>query len=159
MNKHYKSSTRVITKHINSQFFKKIICIMSKKISPKFLEGMSYKTKKNKIDTWKIVIAIPKEKQAIIVLLESLEGNAKAEKAVSELTAIDVDNENVMKLLIEKLEKVFESDKIDKACLVYSRFINFHKLDEMSITDYITIITIFLLSLLTLYHCISLLLG
>ena len=32
------------------------------------------------IDMWKIVAAIPKEQQAIIVFLESLTGNAKAEK-------------------------------------------------------------------------------
>ena len=66
---------------------------------------MSYKTWKNKTDMWKIVTAIPKEQQAIIVLLESLEGNFKAEKAVSELTSIDVNNENKMKLLIEKFLK------------------------------------------------------
>ena len=66
---------------------------------------MSYKTWKNKTDMWKIVTAIPKEQQAIIVLLESLEGNFKAEKAVSELTSTDVNNENKMKLLIEKFLK------------------------------------------------------
>ena len=88
---------------------------------------MSYKNWKNEIDMWKIVTAIPKEQQAIIVILESLEGNVKSEKAVSESTATDVNNENGMKLLIEKLNKVFESDKIDEAYLVYSRFINFHE--------------------------------
>ena len=100
---------------------------MSKKTPPKFLEGVSHKNWKNEIDMWKIATAIPKEQQAIIVILESLEGNAKAEKAVSELTATDVNNENGMKLLIEKLSKVFESDKINEAYLVYSRFINFHE--------------------------------
>ena len=85
---------------------------------------------------WKIVTAIPKEQQAIIVLLESFEGNGKAEKAVWELTAADVNNKNGMKLLIEKSDKVFESDKIDETYLVYSRFINFHKSDEMLMTDY-----------------------
>ena len=104
---------------------------MSKKTLPKFLEGMSYKTWKNKIDMWKIITTIPKEQQAIIVLLPSLEGNAKAEGAVSELTTTDVNNENGVQLLIKKLDKVFESDKIDEAYLVYSRFINFHKSDEM----------------------------
>ena len=74
---------------------------------------MSSKTWKNKIDLWKIVTGIPKEQQAIIVLLESDEGNAKAEKAVSQLTATSVYNENGMKLLTEKLDEVFESDKID----------------------------------------------
>ena len=75
---------------------------------------------KHKIYIWKIVTGIPKEQQAIIVLLELPEGNAKAEKAVSELTATDINNENGMKLLIEKLDKVFESDKKDEAYLVYS---------------------------------------
>ena len=111
---------------------------MSKKTLPKFLEGMPYKTWKNKIDMWKIVTAVPKEQQAITLLLESLEDNNKAEKAKSELTASDVNDENGMKVLIEKLDKVFESDKINEAYLVYARFINFQKSDEMSMTDYIT---------------------
>ena len=98
---------------------------------------MSYKTWTNKIDMWKVATVIPKEQQATIVLLESLEGNAKAEKAVSELTATDVNYENGMNLLIEKFDKLFESDKINEACPVYSRFITFHKSDEISMTDYI----------------------
>ena len=57
----------------------------------KIPRGNAYNTWNN---MWKIVTAIPKEQQAIVVLLESLEGNAKAEKAVSELTAIDVNIEN-----------------------------------------------------------------
>ena len=57
---------------------------------------------------WKIVTAIPKEQQAIIVLLELLARNAKAEKALSELTATDVNNENGLKLLIEKLESIWK---------------------------------------------------
>ena len=56
---------------------------------------------------------------------------------MSELTATDVNNENGMKLLIEKLNEVFQSEKIDEAYLVYSRFIIFHKSDEMSMTVYI----------------------
>ena len=38
---------------------------------------------------------------------------------MAELTATDVNNENGMKLLTEKLVKVFQSDKIDEAYLVY----------------------------------------
>ena len=67
---------------------------MSKKTPPKSQEGMMYKTWKNKTDMWKM----PKEQQAIIVLLEALAGNAKAEKAVSELTATDINNENGLKI-------------------------------------------------------------
>ena len=98
---------------------------------------MSYKIWTNKIDMWKVATVIPKEQQAIIVLLESLEGNAKAKKAVSELRATHVNYENGMNLLMEKLDILFESDKIEEACPVYSRFINLHKSDEISMTDYI----------------------
>ena len=51
---------------------------MSKKTPQKFLEGMTYKTWKIKPDMWKIVTAILKEQQAIILLLEPFTGNAKA---------------------------------------------------------------------------------
>ena len=45
---------------------------------------MSYKSWKNKINMWKLVTLVKKEEQVIIVLLDC---NAKAEKAVCELTA------------------------------------------------------------------------
>ena len=98
---------------------------------------MSYKTWKSKNNIWEIVTAIPKEQQAIIVLLESFEGNPKAQKAVSELTATEANHENGMKLLREKLARVFESDKIDEVYIVYLRLKNRHKSDEMPMTDYI----------------------
>ena len=78
---------------------------MSKKNPTKFIEGMLHKTWKNKIDMWQIVTAISKEQQGIIILLKSIEGNAKTEKAVPELMATDINNENGMKLLLEKLDK------------------------------------------------------
>ena len=75
----------------------------------------------------KIATSIPKEQQAITVILESLEGNAKAEKAVSELTATDVHTESGVTILIKKLYKVFKSVKINEAYLTYLKFINFQK--------------------------------
>ena len=56
---------------------------------------------------------------------------------MSELTATGINNENRMKLLIEKLDIVFESDRNDEAYLACSRFINFSKSDEMSMIHYI----------------------
>ena len=104
---------------MNFLIFLKIIFIFLKKTSHNSRRECGIK-QKNKIDTWKIVTPIPKEQQAIIAPLEFLEGNAKAEKAAAELTATDVNNKNGMKLLIEKSDKIFESDKIDEAYLVYS---------------------------------------
>ena len=88
---------------------------------------MEYLIKRGKIDMSKIATSIPKEQQAIIVILELLEGNAKAEKAVSELTATDVDTESGVTILIKKLDKVFKSVKINEAYLTFSKFINFQK--------------------------------
>ena len=59
---------------------------MSKKSPPKFKDGVSYVSSKNKIEIWALVTSIPKKEQAIVVLLEALDENVKAEKAVSELT-------------------------------------------------------------------------
>ena len=71
------------------------------------------------------------------MLLESFEGIVKAEKAVSELIATDVNTENRMTICIKKLDKVFESEKIDEAYLTYSKFIYFQKSSEISMTDYV----------------------
>ena len=48
---------------------------------------MSHKSWKSKIHMWQLVTSIDEKEQAIVVLLESLDGNTKAEKAVSEFTA------------------------------------------------------------------------
>ena len=56
-----------------------------KKTPPKFIEGMSYTTWWiNKIDMWNLVTSIESKEQGIVVLLDALEGNKKAEKAVDE---------------------------------------------------------------------------
>ena len=44
---------------------------------------------------WQLVTCIEKKEQGIIVLLESLEGNSKAEKAVPDLTAAEVNTEEI----------------------------------------------------------------
>ena len=78
-----------------------------------------------------------KQKNGIVVLLDSLDGNAKAEKTVSEMTAAELNVENGHNLLLEKLDKVFQEETIDKAYNVYSSFINLSNREDMSINEYI----------------------
>ena len=59
---------------------------MSKKTPSKFHPNMSYKTWTNKLEMWQKVTTLPKSEQAILVLLEALDGNIKAEKAVENIT-------------------------------------------------------------------------
>ena len=68
--------------------------------------------------------SVEAKQQGIDVLLYSLDGNAKAEKDVSELTAAELNIENRLNLLLEKLDKVFQEETIDEAYNVYSFFVN-----------------------------------
>ena len=65
---------------------------------------MLYKTWRNKIDMWQLVTSVPKKEQAIIILLDAIEGNAKAEKAVSDLTANELNNDEGFNILFAKLD-------------------------------------------------------
>ena len=68
--------------------------------------------------------SVEAKQQGIDVLLDSLDGNAKAEKDVSELTAAELNIENRLNFLLEKLDKVFQEETIDEAYNVYSFFVN-----------------------------------
>lgn len=51
-------------------------------------------------------------------------------------SATDVNTKNGLTSLI-KTNNVFENEKIDEAYLVYSKFVNFQKSNEISMTDLI----------------------
>ena len=76
---------------------------------------------------WKLVTSVEAKEEGVVVFLDSLDGNAEAEKAVSELTAVELNVENGLNLLLEKLDKVFQEEIIDEAYNVYSSFINLSK--------------------------------
>ena len=71
------------------------------------------------------------------MLLESLDSNAKAEKAVREFTANELNTNDGMDILIGKLDYVFQSEKIDEACSTFSNFIKNKRNDDEDITDYV----------------------
>ena len=54
-----------------------------------------------------------KKEQAIIVWLESLDNNVKAEKAVDQLTVTELNADNGMEALLNKLDSVFHREAID----------------------------------------------
>ena len=64
---------------------------MAAKIAPSKLKNdTSYSEWKNKLDMWRIVCGYKKKEQAIIALLQSLNENKNAEKAVSNLKVTDL---------------------------------------------------------------------
>ena len=98
-----------------------------KKTPPKFSEGTSYVAWRNKIEMWKRVTSVVKEEQGIVVLLDSLEGNSKAEKATANFTDTDLFCADGLQKLIEKLDSVFKREKINGAYEAYSNFTKFTK--------------------------------
>ena len=110
---------------------------MSKKSPPKFKNGTSHTSWKNKIEMWALVTSIPKREQAIVVLLEALDENIKAEKAVSELTASNLNVDTGLKLLLDKLDLTFKAGKVDDAYSAYSNFNVFVKKEGLYVNDYV----------------------
>ena len=76
-----------------------------------------------------------KKEKAIVVLLESLDYNTKAEKAVSEFTATELNSDGGMELLIAKPDSVFKSETIDEAYETCSKFINFSRQENNDMGD------------------------
>ena len=72
--------------------------------------------------------------------MDSLEENAKAEKAVSDLTDTELADDEGINTLFAKLNLVFKDETVDEANRTYSNFISFNKKDDMSMTDYILVL-------------------
>ena len=68
---------------------------------------------------WKLVCGIDKKEEGIIILLQSLNGNKKAQKAVGNLTADMLSNDNGLNIVLEKLGAIFQSEEIEDAYFTY----------------------------------------
>ena len=63
---------------------------------------------------WQLVSSVPKNEQAITVWLESLGSNVKVEKAIDQFTATDLNADDGMKTLLNKLHNVFQNEALMK---------------------------------------------
>ena len=86
----------------------------------------------------KLACNVDVKEQGIIALLQSLNGNEKAEKAVSNLTAQMLYNNNGLDILLEKLDAIFQSEEIEDAYHTYSKFSSCKRQLNMSMNDFIT---------------------
>ena len=78
-----------------------------------------------------------KKEQGIIVLLQSLCNNKKAEKTVSNLTATELHNDNGLNLLLTKLDSAFQSEDIEDAYNTYLKFSYMKRQSDTSMNDYV----------------------
>ena len=66
------------------------------------------------------------------MLLQSLTGNKKVEKAVSTLTVTDLHKDTGLQGFIAKLDNAFQDELAENAYSIYRKFINLKKLTQMS---------------------------
>ena len=66
-----------------------------------------------------------------------LNGNKKADKAVSNLTAKMLFNNNGLNIFLEKLDPIFQSEKIEDAYHTYSKFSSCKRQLNISVKDFI----------------------
>ena len=72
----------------------------AKRVAPPiFSNDVTHKFQKNRIEIWTVICGVPQNEQGILLLLQSLTGNKRAEKAVSTLTTADVHKETGLKIL------------------------------------------------------------
>ena len=72
---------------------------------------------------WRIVCGYEIKEQAIMVLLQSLNENKKAEKAVSKLKVTDLNVDDGFGKLIGKLDETIKTEKTQESYNVYVEFI------------------------------------
>ena len=78
-----------------------------------------------------------KEGTSYCCVIEALEGNQKAEKAVSDLTATQLNVDDGIKVSIDKLDTAFQAETTDDAYSAYTEFNNYKKGHNTSISDYV----------------------
>ena len=87
---------------------------------------------------WTLVCDVDQKEQGIIVLLQSLSNNKKAEKALSNLISVESYTENGLNLSLEKLDAAFQSEDVEDAYNIFLKFSYLKRHCDISMNDYIT---------------------
>ena len=109
----------------------------SRRLAPPMLDsGIPYRPWKNRLQMWTSVCGVDKKEQEIIVLLQSLFNNKKAEKALPNLTSVELYTGNGLSLLLEKVDAALESEDVEDA-YIFLKFSYLKRHCDISMNDYI----------------------
>ena len=89
---------------------------------------------RNEISMWQLVIDLDQKKQALAVTLCL---NGRAREAALEIKAEELNTNDGMKILLTKLDSVFQKDSIDLAYEAYTLFEECKRHESTSITNHI----------------------
>ena len=104
------------------------------KTPPALSKSSSYENWKKELEVWQALTDLVKTKQGPAILL-SLEGKAK--DTILELNISDIVKEDGVKIIIDKLDKLYLKDKAQSAYEAYDRFEKFQRSSGMNIKDFI----------------------
>ncbi|KAI4883225.1 hypothetical protein NFI96_020267, partial [Prochilodus magdalenae] len=107
----------------------------SYKVPPPFDENKSdYESWKNEIKIWKLVTELDQKKQALAVAL-SLTGRART--IALEISADDLNKDNGLTTLLQKLDTVYLKEEKDRQYDAYTEFDNIKRESNVTMMDYI----------------------
>ena len=86
---------------------------------------------------WQLLKFYEKKEQGLIVRLHSLQDNVQAKRAVTKLTATELNGEDGITKLLAALDVAFQADKHDEEYLNYQKFTNFRRKSKQEIKDFI----------------------
>ena len=101
---------------------------------PEFHDNMSWIDFKKKIKIWQALTTLEPEKQGPCLYL-SLKG--KSRETALEIDLAHINGDNGVKLILERLDKLFLVDTTQTAYLAYQTFENFKRPSSMSMKDYL----------------------
>ena len=101
---------------------------------PALTKDITYATWKKEISIWQLFTSLERKKQDPTIFL-SLSGQAR--EAVLELELDKLNDDNGVKNLLEKLDKLYLKDDTYSAYEAYERFETFSRAPSMTVSDYI----------------------
>jgi hypothetical protein len=101
---------------------------------PPLIARENYETWKKEMVLWEMATTIEKKKRAPTVFL-SLTG--KAREAMLELDPSLLNADDGMKVLIGKLDTLFQEDKNQAALMAYDKFEQYMRPDDLSVKEYL----------------------
>ena len=86
---------------------------------------------------WKLLKYYDPKEQGLVVRLHSLHENAQAKRAVTHLSATELNADDGLDKLLDALDTAFKAEKHDEEHANYQKFTRFRRKPNQSIKDYI----------------------
>ena len=108
---------------------------VSTKWLPTLENELNYESWRKDVQIWARVTDVPKEKQALVVHL-SLSGRAR--NVSSQIPVSDLESDDGLKVLLEKLDNLFLPDKGRRQFMAFNELYNMRRSPDMRVIDFVS---------------------